>query len=134
KKSVTPLQEALLKHGPNNLPKSALQEQHNLNQFARKYERYGAFQAMNFVPATKHALQAAAQGKADESHRVLSGYINAINEHKARLVSLLRAIEQLGDAANTTELFEIAGFKNVSVQTVAFPETGVVGSCVQCNK
>jgi len=134
KKSVTPLQEALLKHGPNNLPKAALQEQHNLNQFAKKYERYGAFQAMNFVPATKHALQAAAQGKSDESYRVLSGYINAINEHKARLISLLKATEQLGDTANTTALFESAGFKNVTVQTVAFPETGVVGSCVQCNK
>ncbi|MCP1339977.1 SAM-dependent methyltransferase [Idiomarina sp. M1R2S28] len=134
KKSVTPLQEALLKHGSNNLPKSALREQHNLNQFARKYERYGAFQAMNFVPATKHALQAAAQGNSDESHRVLSGYINAINEHKARLVSLLRATEQLGDTANTTELFESIGFKNVTIQTVAFPETGVVGSCVQCSK
>ncbi|MEL7799402.1 class I SAM-dependent methyltransferase [Idiomarina loihiensis] len=134
KKSVTPLQEALLKHGPNNLPKAALQEQHNLNQFARKYERYGAFQAMNFVPATKHALQAAAQSNSDESHRVLSGYINAINEHKARLVSLLKATEQLGDTANTTAIFEGAGFKNVTVQTVAFPETGVVGSCAQCSK
>jgi len=134
KKSVTPLQEALLKHGPNNLPKSALQDQHNLNQFARKYERYGAFQAMNFVPATKHALEAAAQGKTDESEKVLSGYINAINEHKARLVSLLKATEQLGDMEQTKVLFESVGFKNVTVQTVAFPETGVVGSCVQCGK
>ncbi|PWW33409.1 hypothetical protein DFO83_1193 [Idiomarina loihiensis] len=134
KKSVTPFQEALLKYGPNNLPKSALQEQHNLNLFARKYERYGAFQAMNFVPATKHALEAAAQGKADESEKALLGYINAINEHKARLVSLLKATEQLGDMKQTKALFESVGFKNVIVQTVAFPETGVVGSCVQCGK
>ncbi|WP_287797288.1 SAM-dependent methyltransferase [Idiomarina sp.] len=134
KKSVTPLQEALLKHGSSNLPKPALQEQHNLNQFARKYERYGAFQAMNFVPVTKHALQAAAQGKSDESDRVLSGYINAINEHKARLVSLLKATEHLGDENETKALFEDAGFKNVTVQSVAFPETGVVGSCVQASK
>ncbi|MDV6329009.1 SAM-dependent methyltransferase [Idiomarina sp. Sol25] len=134
KKSVVPLQEALLKYGPRNLPKSALQEQHNLNQFARKYERYGVFQAMNFFPATKRALQAAAEGKSDESQKILSGYMNAITEHKSRLISLLKAIEQLGEMDNTKVLFEDAGFKNVIVQTVAFPETGVVGSCVQCSK
>ncbi len=89
---------------------------------------------MNFVPATKHALQAAAHGNSDESHRVLSGYINAITEHKARLVSLLKATEQLGDENETKALFEDAGFKNLTIQTVAFPETGVVGSCVQCGK
>ncbi len=134
KKSVVPLQEALIKSGPNRLPGSAMQAQQRLNQFARKYERYGAFQAMNFVPATKHILDAAAHGNLNESDKVLSGYIKAINEHKARLFSLLKGTEQLGNIDNTKRLFERAGFKSVIVQKVAFPETGVVGSCVQCNK
>jgi ubiquinone/menaquinone biosynthesis C-methylase UbiE len=134
KKSVTPLQEALLRYGPNNLPKSALQEQERLNRFARRYEQYGAFQAMNFVPAVKHALKAAARGKSDESNSVLSNYMKEINEHKARLTSVLKATEQLGSADNVKALFEAAGFKRVKVQTVAFPETGVIGNCVQSCK
>ena len=89
---------------------------------------------MNFVPAVKHALKAAARGKSDESNSVLSNYMKEINEHKARLTSVLKATEQLGSADNVKALFEAAGFKRVKVQTVAFPETGVIGNCVQSCK
>lgn len=134
KKSVAPLQDALLKHGPNNLPRSALQAQQELNQFARKHERNPAFHAMNFVPATKHVLQAAAKGNEVESRQVYAGYLNSINAHKARTQTLLKAVEQLSGIEETKKQFENAGFKNVVIQEVEFPESGIFGNCIQASK
>lgn len=134
KKSVAPLQEALLKHGPNNLPRSALQAQQALNHFARKHERNPAFYAMNFVPATKHVLQAAAKGSEVESRQVYVAYLNSINAHKARTQTLLKAVEQLSDIDEIKKQFENAGFKNVVTQEVEFPESGIFGNCIQASK
>ncbi|MCJ8317634.1 SAM-dependent methyltransferase [Idiomarina sp.] len=134
KKSVAPLQDALLKHGANNLPRSALQAQQALNQFARKHERNPAFHAMNFVPATKHVLQAAAKGNEVESRQVYAGYLNSINANKARTQTLLKAVEQLSGIEETKKEFENAGFKNVVIQEVEFPESGVFGHCIQASK
>ncbi|MFD2631272.1 SAM-dependent methyltransferase [Idiomarina piscisalsi] len=134
KKSVAPLQDALLKHGPNNLPRSALQAQQALNQFARKHERNPAFHAMNFVPATKHVLQAAAKGNEVESRQVYAGYLNSINSNKARTQTLLKAVEQLEGMEEAKKQLESAGFKNVVIQEVEFPESGIFGQCIQASK
>jgi hypothetical protein len=130
KKSVVPLQESLLRHGPKSIPRSALQAQQILNQFVRKHERNPSFHAMNFVPATKHLLNVAAEGKDAESRQVLNGYMDSLNAHKARTKTLLKATEQLGDMDETQKQFEAAGFKKVTVQQVQFPESGVFGNCV----
>ena len=134
KKSVAPLQDALLKHGSNNLPRSALQAQQALNQFARKHERNPAFHAMNFVPATKHVLQAAAKGNEVESRQVYAGYLNSINSNKARTQTLLKAVEQLEGMEEAKKQLESAGFKNVVIQEVEFPESGIFGQCIQASK
>ena len=134
KKSVAPLQDALLKHGPNNLPRSALQAQQALNQFARKHERTPAFHAMNFIPATKHVLQAAAKGNEVESRQVYAGYLDSINAYKARTQTLLQAADQLGSMEETKYLLEAAGFKNVVIQEVEFPESGIFGNCIRASK
>ncbi|ATZ72561.1 SAM-dependent methyltransferase [Idiomarina sp. X4] len=134
KKAVAPLQEALLKHGPSNLPRSALQAQQMLNQFARKYERSPAFHAMNFVPATKHLLQAAAKGNEVESRQVYVAYMNSITSHKARAQTLLKATEQLGNTRETQMRLEAVGFKNIDIQEVEFPESGVFGNCIRASK
>ncbi|NWO02231.1 MAG: class I SAM-dependent methyltransferase [Idiomarinaceae bacterium] len=134
KKSVAPLQHLLLKQGPNNLPSSALQAQQLLNQFARKHERNRAFHAMNFVPATKHLLKAAAEGKETESHQVYNGYLESLTAHKARTQTLLKATEQIGSENNLKASLEGACFKKVSVQEVQFPESGEVGYCIQAFK
>lgn len=134
KKSVALLQDALLKHGPNKLPRSALQAQRTLNQFAQKNERNLAFHAMNFIPATKHVLQAAAKGNEVESRQVYAGYLNSINAHKARTQTLLKAVKQLGSAVETKKKLESLGFKHVAIQEVEFPESGVFGNCIQASK
>lgn len=134
KKSVVTLQEALIKHGPKDLPRSALQAQQALNQFAHKQQRNPAFHAMNFVPATKHVLQAAAEGKSAESRQVLSAYLDSIQAHKARSQTLLNATSQLGDQAHITQMLEAAGFKNILVQQVQYPESGVFGNCINAVK
>ena len=134
KKSVQVLQEALLKHGPGKLSKTAMEAQQRLNEFARKHERNPAFHAMNFVPATKHLLQAAASGHKAESLQIFEDYLANITEHKGRLATLLKATEQMGDIESTKKRVEQAGFKNVKVQQVQFPETGIVGNCIQADK
>ncbi|RUO67122.1 SAM-dependent methyltransferase [Idiomarina ramblicola] len=134
RKSVQVLQEALLKHGPGNLPKSALEAQQRLNEFARKHQRSPAFHAMNFVPATKHLLQAAASGQKDESLKVFEDYLNNITEHKGRLTTLLKATDELEGIDAIQKRVEQAGFKQVKVQQVQFPETGIVGNCIQATK
>lgn len=134
KKSVQVLQEALIKHGPGSLPKPALEAQQRLNEFARKYQRNQILHAMNFVPATKHLLQAAASGKKAESLKVFDDYLANISEHKARVATLLKATEALGDIESIQQRVERAGFKKVKVQQVQFPETGVIGNCIQAEK
>lgn len=134
KKSVQVLQEALLKYGPEELPKSALEAQQRLNEFARKHQSNAAFHATNFVPATKHLLQAAASGRKDESTAVFEDYLTNISEHKGRLATLLKATEELGGIETIQARVELAGLKNVKVQQVQFPETGIVGNCIQAEK
>lgn len=134
KKSVCVLQQALLKKSEGNLPRAALEAQQRLNQFARKHQQESAFHAMNFVPATKHVLQTAAEGKEVESQKVFDDYLANITEHRARLVTLLKATDNLGEASALIRLVEEAGFKKVRVQQVQFPETGIVGNCIQATK
>ena len=98
------------------MPRSALQAQQTLNQFAQKNERNPAFHAMNFIPATKHVLQAAAKGNEVESRQVYAGYLNSINAHKARTHTLLKAVKQLGSVVETKKKLESLGFKHVAIQ------------------
>lgn len=134
KKSVLPLQQALLKHGPKNLPASARQAQQQLNQFAKRNERNGAFNATNFIPVTKEIFDLAVQRQFVQSKELLENYLDSVQESRMRLTSVMKATESLGDTAQVQALFERAGFKDVSVQMVQFPETGIVGSCVQASK
>jgi ubiquinone/menaquinone biosynthesis C-methylase UbiE len=134
KKSVSVLQEALFKQSEGSLPRAAQEAQQRLNKFARKHQQQSAFHAMNFVPATKHLLQAAAAGKKAESQKIFDDYLANITEHRARLTTLLKATDNLGEPADLKKRIEDAGFKQVKVQQVQFPETGVVGDCVQAIK
>lgn len=134
KKSVQVLQEALLKQKPGELPKPAREAQQRLNQFAQKHQRQQAFHAMNFVPATKHLLEAAATGRKAESKKVFEDYLANVTEHRARLTTLFDATDCLGDISTITKRVEAAGFKKVKVQLVQFPETGIVGNCIQAAK
>lgn len=133
-KSVEPLYQAILKAAGQPLPKNAQLAQQKLNQFAAKHRNDPTFHRTNFVPAVRHILQAAEQGKAAEAAHVLSDYSNNLVEHRARLMTMVKAVEQVGDMQNVKHLFETAGFKNITVQTVQFPETGVVGYCIQATK
>jgi len=134
KKSVSVLQDALLKQRDGSLPRAAQEAQQRLNQFARRHQQQSAFHAMNFVPATKHLLQAAAAGKKVESQKIFDDYLANVTEHRARLTTLLKATDSLGEPADLKKRIEDAGFKQVRVQQVQFPETGVVGNCVQAVK
>ena len=134
KKSVSVLQEALFKQREGSLPRAAQEAQQRLNQFARRHQQQSAFHAMNFVPATKHLLQAAAAGKKVESQKIFDDYLANVTEHRARLTTLLKATDSLGEPADLKKRIEDAGFKQVRVQQVQFPETGVVGNCVQAVK
>jgi len=134
KKSVSVLQEALFKQGEGSLPRAAQEAQQRLNQFARKHQQQSAFHAMNFVPATKHLLQAAAAGKKAESQKIFDDYLANVTEHRARLTTLLKATDSLGEPYDLQRRIEDAGFKQVRIQQVQFPETGVVGNCVQAVK
>lgn len=134
KKSVEPLYTALLTAKGKPLPKTAAQAQQKLNQFARKHHNDPVFHRTNFVPAVKHVLQAAEQGKAQEAEKVFNDYLGNLTNHKAQLNTLMSAVEQLGDQSSVQQKVEAAGFKKVKVQTVQFPETGVVGYCIQATK
>ncbi|WP_417439290.1 SAM-dependent methyltransferase [Idiomarina sp.] len=134
KKSVSVLQEALFKQGEGSLPRAAQEAQQRLNQFARKHQQQSAFHAMNFVPATKHLLQAAAAGKKAESQKIFDDYLANVTEHRARLTTLLKATDSLGEPSDLKRRIEDVGFKQVRIQQVQFPETGVVGNCVQAVK
>lgn len=133
-KSVEPLYHAIFKANGKPLPKNAQLAQHKLNQFAAKYRNDPIFHRTNFVPAVRHILQAAEQGKGAEAEQVLNDYSNNLTAHRARLMTMVKAVEQVGDMQNVKQLFETAGFKNITVQSVQFPETGVVGYCIQATK
>jgi len=133
-KSVQPLFEAILKAAGKPLPRNAQLAQQKLNQFANKYRNDPTFHRTNFVPAVRHILQAAEQGKAAEAKHVFTDYLGNLNDHKARLTTMVRAVEQAGNTEQLKQQFETAGFKNVRVQTVQFPETGIVARCVQADK
>ncbi|MDV6317013.1 class I SAM-dependent methyltransferase [Idiomarina sp. HP20-50] len=134
KKSVYILQQALLTQTGRGMPKSAQEAEQRLNQFVRKHQQKQAFHAMNFVPATKHLLEAAAAGKKAESQKVFEDYLANVTEHRARLTTLFDATDSLGDISDITRRVEAAGFKEVKVQQVQFPETGIVGNCIQATK
>ena len=133
-KSVEPLFTAILKAAGKPLPKNAQIAQQKLNQLAAKHRNDAAFHRTNFVPAVRHILQAAGQGKAAEAQRVFSEYLNNLNDHKARLTTMVKAVEQAGSGEQLKQQFEAAGFKDVQVEQVQFPETGIVGQCVQAKK
>ncbi|WP_404401876.1 class I SAM-dependent methyltransferase [Idiomarina seosinensis] len=133
-KAVEPLYKALLSANGQALPKSAQQAQQKLNQFANKHRNDPTFQRTNFVPAVKHILSAAEQGKQQEAEKVFTDYLGNLTDHRARLSTLVKAVEQVGDQQQLQQQVEAAGFKKVSVQQVQFPETGVVGLCLQAVK
>lgn len=133
-KSVAPLYQAILNANGKPLPKSAQLAQQKLNQFANKNRQNPVFQRTNFVPAVKHIVQAAEQGKAQEANHVFNDYLNNLQAHRARLATLVKAVEQVDNADSIKQLTESAGFKNVVVQQVQFPETGIVGLCIQADK
>jgi len=134
KKSVEPLYTAILKAAGKPLPKNAQIAQQKLNQLAAKHRNDAAFHRTNFVPAVRHILQAAGQGKAAEANHVFNDYLNNLSDHKARLTTMVKAVEQAGSGEQLKQQFEVAGFKDVKVQSVQFPETGIVGQCVQACK
>ena len=133
-KSVEPLYHAILAAAGKPLPRNAQLAQQKLNQFAQKHRNDQTFHRTNFVPAVRHILQAAEQGKESESKYVFNDYRNNLVDHRARLTTMLRAVEQAGDSEQLKQIFETAGFKKVRVDTVQFPETGIVGRCVQADK
>lgn len=134
RKAVQPLQQGLLKEGPGKLTRSALQAQDELNRFARKNERFGAFHASNFYPATQHLLKLAAQGQRQASEKVLSDYIANIEEHRERLQSVLKAEQSVANPVALVDQLQAVGFRNIQLDDAEFPETGVVGRFVSATK
>jgi len=134
KKSVYPLQQGLLKEGPGKLSRSSLQAQDALNRFARKNERFGAFHAANFYPATQHLLKLAAQGQRQASEKVFDDYLHSIELHRDQLNSVLRATQNVSDTEQLTEKLVTAGFKNIAITTTEFAETGIVGRFLAAKK
>ncbi|MGM0526573.1 MAG: SAM-dependent methyltransferase [Pseudomonadota bacterium] len=134
KKSVYPLQQGLLKEGPGKLSRSSLQAQDALNRFAQKNERFGAFHAANFYPATQHLLKLAAQGQRQASEKVLDDYLHNIELHRDRLHTMLRATQNVSDTEQLKEKLGKVGFKNITISTTEFAETGVVGHFLVANK
>ena len=76
------------------------------------------FKRSNFVPAVRHILQAASNGKKLEARQVYNDFLNNMKFHYAQMDDMIQAVEQVKSADHLAQAAEKAGFKRVMVQDV----------------
>ncbi len=133
-KHVYSLYTAILEARGKPLGKQAALSQRKLDELAHTYRKNPAFGRSNFVPAVRHILQAASKGKKLEARQVYNDYLTNLKLHYQQLSTMVDAVAQVKSADQLMKLAEQAGYKRVVVQDVEFPETGVVGYCLQAIK
>ena len=133
-KNVYNLYTSILEARGKPLGKQAALSQRKLDQLAHTHRNNPTFKRSNFVPAVRHILQAASNGKKLEARQVYNDFLNNMKFHYAQMDDMIQAVEQVKSADHLAQAAEKAGFKRVMVQDVEFPETGEVGFCLQAIK
>ena len=127
KKSIAVLQDGLIRHGNQHLPKKALQVQDELNRFVNRFAKHPIFVASRFAPVTKQLLDLAAAGKTEASRQLFDQYYRSMTEHGLRMQQTLEAAKQVDDISALAKQLQALGFKNLAINPAEFPETGIVG-------